>query len=307
MIEVGPERQRFTLQPVSGKAIPVFRGEVLRIAQVVGEQCVDFNCFNLRDYGERMSVAEMRQQGIRPRQGHLVASAPPRSRPMMAIVHMAETCVTDLVGARCDATLGEREYGIVDRTNCQDSLAEAIREYGLTPDDVHDSFNLWMHTIWDTTFRPLRNIGPPGDHVDLLALMDVLAVMATCGSGDLGQVSNFSLKPIEVAVFERSDASTALMDEYLTRCTGLKGQRSRATFRNSTIRTQVGLEAHDQPQYRPVFPIRYTEVPVDFSADEYGALIRLRGEIGATDEEVVRSAFMLWYRGSRARPHWLRP
>jgi hypothetical protein len=35
------------------------------IIQVEGEQCVDFNCFNLRDYKERMSVGHMRLQGFR--------------------------------------------------------------------------------------------------------------------------------------------------------------------------------------------------------------------------------------------------
>ena len=47
------------------RAIPLFAGEVMRIIQVEGEQCVDFNCFNLRDYKERMSVGHMRLQGFR--------------------------------------------------------------------------------------------------------------------------------------------------------------------------------------------------------------------------------------------------
>ena len=67
---------------------------------------------------------------------------------------------------------------------------------------VHDSFNMWMHTIWDGSFFPIRNVGP---HVDLLALMDVLAVPITCGSGDLGQISNFGFKPFQVQVFDASD------------------------------------------------------------------------------------------------------
>ena len=208
MSKYGNCRYDITLQPVSGKAIPVYKGEVLRIIQVGGEQCVDFNCFNLHDYKERMSVGHMRVQGFRVKEGHIAVSAPPRYRPMLAILHMAETCISDLLGARCDATAGEREYGLVPRTNCQDTFGEAIREYGLTPDDVHDSFNMWMHTVWKDSFFPVRNIGPKGDYVDLLALMDVLAVPITCGSGDIGQISNFGFKPIQVQVFEASDHST---------------------------------------------------------------------------------------------------
>jgi Domain of unknown function (DUF1989) len=50
--EYGPKRLELTLQPVTGKAVPVMRGEVLRIEQLVGGTCVDFNAFNLHDYKE---------------------------------------------------------------------------------------------------------------------------------------------------------------------------------------------------------------------------------------------------------------
>ena len=44
-----------------------------------------------------------------------------------------------------------------------------------------------MLLIWNGSFFPIRNVGPKGDYVDLLALMDVLTVPITCGSGDIGQ------------------------------------------------------------------------------------------------------------------------
>ena len=63
-------------------------------------------------------------------------------------------------------------------TNCQDILAEAQREYGLTPDDVHDSFNLFMHTDIGADGEPY--IAPQrakkGDYIELMALIDVLAI-----------------------------------------------------------------------------------------------------------------------------------
>jgi hypothetical protein len=308
MSTYGSCRYDITLQPISGKAIPLYRGEVLRVIQVGGEQCVDFNCFNLHDYKERMSVGHMRVQGIRVREGHVAVSAPPRYRPMLAILHMSETCITDLIGARCDATAGEREYGLTNRTNCQDTLAEAIREYGLTPDDVHDSFNMWMHTIWNGSFFPIRNIGPKRDYVDLLALMDVLAVPVTCGAGDIGQSSNFSFKPIQCQVFEASDDTRALMQRYVNQCTGFKNQRARKDFRMNDIRTERKLRPI--PGYKPrfrAFPIERKEIEVAFTASELKSIRALRGKIGKTDEEVVRAAFMLWYQGNRMKPHWVRP
>ncbi len=307
-MHLGECRYSETIRPISGRAIPLYAGEVLRITQVEGEQCVDFNCFNLYDYKERMSVGHMRVQGIRVRQGHIAVSAPPRYRPMLAITHMAETCVTDLLGARCDATSGELEYGLVPRTNCQDTLAEAIREYGLTPDDVHDSFNMWMHTIWGEGFYSVRNIGPKGDYVDLLALMDVLTVPVTCGSGDIGQVSNFGFKPIQVEVFKASEQSKLTMASYLEQCTGFKNQRMRSDFRVAEIRADRKLRPvrNYQPNFR-AYPIVQTEIEVVFSKSELATLRKLRGKIGKSDEEVVRATFMFWYQQNRAKPHWVRP
>src|SRR5262245_53699749 len=68
---------------------------------------------------------------------------------MFLILEIPETCRTDLLGGRCRASLFDRRgYGL--HTNCQDTLSAAIGEYDLTPDDVHDSLNLWMNTEWDS-------------------------------------------------------------------------------------------------------------------------------------------------------------
>ena len=70
-MQPGPCRYDDIIRPISGRALPLHKGEVLRITQVEGTQCVDFNCFNLHDYKERMSVGHMRVQGIRVREGHI--------------------------------------------------------------------------------------------------------------------------------------------------------------------------------------------------------------------------------------------
>ena len=76
-VPYGEMRDDFVLEPVSDKALPVYEGETLRIIQEVGGQCVDFNCFNLHDYRDYMSVGHMRRQGIRVVKGDYVLSAPP--------------------------------------------------------------------------------------------------------------------------------------------------------------------------------------------------------------------------------------
>ena len=56
MTEYGTKRVELILEPVTGKALPVYRGEVLRMVQVDGQQCVDFNAYSLYDYKEFMEA-----------------------------------------------------------------------------------------------------------------------------------------------------------------------------------------------------------------------------------------------------------
>lgn len=207
-------RYRETLQPVSGRALPVLKGETLRIVSPHGEQCVDFNAFNLHDYKEYMSVGSSRRQGLRLVEGDDLVTNSPRYRPILHISHMPATCVTDTMAARCNAVLFEKRFGFDWHTNCQDTLAEAVAEYRLTPDDVHDSFNIFMNTRWDDEghFWSDWNPSRPGDHVDLVACMDTLAVPIICGSGDVTLVSNFWLKPVEIEVYPATAESLALVE-----------------------------------------------------------------------------------------------
>ena len=58
------------LEPGTGKALEMKAGQILRIEQVEGLQCVDFNCFNLHDYKEFMHCGRTRTvHGFNPTKG----------------------------------------------------------------------------------------------------------------------------------------------------------------------------------------------------------------------------------------------
>src|SRR3974390_118634 len=200
----------WVLEPGTGKAIELLAGQILRVEQVEGLQCVDFNCFNLHDYKEFMHCGRTRTvHGFNPSTGTFLWSAPPRQRAMLYI--LADTVGrNDVLFPRCSAYLYESAYGFDVHTNCHDIQSEAQREYALTPDDVHDSFNLFMCTevTLDGHATMTRQNTKPGDHVDLLALMDVLAVPNVCGAAVM-RTSNFSLKPVRLTVFEATADAVA--------------------------------------------------------------------------------------------------
>jgi uncharacterized protein YcgI (DUF1989 family) len=306
-MNLGKSRYKERLEPVSGRALPVFKGETLRIAQVKGQQCVDFNAFNLHDYKEYMSVGHSRRQGLHLRKGDVLISNPPRRNAMMLITEMPETCISDTLGARCNAVIFEYRYGMSWHTNCQDTLAEAIREYGLTPDDVHDSFNMFMNTTWDANgnWWTEWNTGRPGDYVDLLACMDTLCVPIVCGSGDVTPVSNFSLKPLDITVFEATPETQSRAEEVERRFAAPKSRKGPADYRQPNIR--VERELRRDPNYRPEygnFPLKYEKMTVRVEATTFEGLARMvKAGHGDDLADAARRAFILWYQSTRLAVH----
>ena len=100
------------IEPGTGKALELRRGQILRIEQIAGRQCADFNCFNLHDYKEFFHTGRTRHlHGLHPTKGDFLWSAPPRERPMMAIIE--DTAGTnDVLYPRCSAFLFEYHYGL---------------------------------------------------------------------------------------------------------------------------------------------------------------------------------------------------
>jgi hypothetical protein len=175
--------RELVIEPGTGKALELRRGQILRIEQVEGGQCVDFNAFNLHDCKEHLHAGRTRNfHGVHPTAGQFIWSAPPREQPILYILEDTADC-NDVLFPRCSAYLYESSYGVAGHTNCDEIQAEAQREYGLTPDDVHDSFNFFMATGVDADGRlfAARQATRPGDHVDLLALIDLLTVPNVCG------------------------------------------------------------------------------------------------------------------------------
>lgn len=291
------------LQPGTGRALPVMRGQVLRIAQTEGEQCADFNAFNLHDYKEHFHTGRTRHMhGIHPREGDHLWSAPPRDRVMMTILR--DTCGTnDVLYPRCSALLFDLHFGLDPHTNCHDIQAEAQREYGLTPDDVHDSFNVWMHTGIDGGGQPYiaRNVAGPDDHIDLLAQIDVLAVPNVCGA-DVMATSNFALKPLLVQVLDGDDADRArLLPEAPAYP---RTQRTPADFRQPVIKADRRLRR--DASYEPAFtnvPLTTSTVRVELDPDEAAALERLvaAGPYGSDPGAALRYAFFSWYIAEHMR------
>ena len=192
----------------TGRAFTVEKGQIVRVACVDGPQVADFNAFGKDDPRERFwSIRTRIIGGSHLTVGHQLWSAPPWTRPMLTIVTDTVVhaplpngaCSHDLIFTRCDGRHYELVFGKKGVANCQDNLAAAIAEFGLTPYDVHDPFNIFMATGLNDEGRPfyLPSDAKKDDYVEFYAEIGCIIAISACPGGSSGAES----RPLQAEVF----------------------------------------------------------------------------------------------------------
>lgn len=195
--------EEFIIPKERGHAFQLRTGQVLRVIEIEGGQTVDFNAFVSPDFRERFSAGRTRFfTGIHPRKGDSLWSNPPHERPLFTII---EDTVgeNDLMFPRCSRIVFE-PFGLAGHRGCQDSLQEAIAPYGLTPDDVHDTFNGFMKTGVDANGGIYIDLpsASRGDYMDLLCHVDCLVALSACPAGDVHATNGGVNKPLKVEIYD---------------------------------------------------------------------------------------------------------
>jgi hypothetical protein len=209
-------------------------------------------------------------------------------------------------GHRCNGLLNEIEYGFIDHPNCQDTFAEAIREYGLTPDDVHDSYNLWMRTtVTPDGRREFHwNRARQNDYVDLLAVIDTLSVPIICGI-DTIPLNNYDPGSIRLQVFAASPSTRELVEIIQKRFGRFRAQKTPQDFKKKEIRTQRELEPN--PNYVPNYWPKPTETSIDVNlteeVDQILQSLLATGDYLETKEHALLHSFLRWYDVAWPRDH----
>lgn len=193
---------------MSGAACEVPQGHVLRIACTEGGQVCDFNAFNREDPKEMFWSGRTRLfQRAHLTVGDRLWSTPPKMRPMFTIIadtvehpdlpHNARS--HDLMYCRCNARNVELKTGVKDAPNCNDNISKAIEEFGLSPDYVHDAFNIFMVTGLNENdrFFYVDPVAQKGDYMELYAEMDCIVGVSACPGGSSGPEK----KPLGLQVF----------------------------------------------------------------------------------------------------------
>ncbi len=186
------------LEPQTGTAFTVMRGETIRVTDPLGGQVSDLTAFALDDTREWLSSGRTIDYAntIALTEGHVLFSN--RSNPMLTITE-DRVGRHDFLLAPCSPEMFQRLYGYEgEHPSCFMNLANALAEFGIEPDQVPTAFNIFMN-VNVLPSGELRIDPPPskaGDFIEFRAEMDLVVGVTAC-SAEL--TNNGSFGPIDVA------------------------------------------------------------------------------------------------------------
>jgi urea carboxylase-associated protein 1 len=176
-------------------------GEVLRITDIEGQQAVDLILYRLDNLDEKFWAAHSAKLNgtIYLSTGHVLYSD--QANPMMTILDDT-VGVNDVICGSCSSVLDALRYG-PDKAppGCMDNFEAAIKPWGLARKDVPMCFNIFLDYPVEDGGKVGMHDGPskPGDHIDLRADMDVLAVISNCPQEN-NPCNGYNPTPIRVTV-----------------------------------------------------------------------------------------------------------
>lgn len=193
---------RAEIAPRSGIAFALRAGQRLRVIDPQGEQVADLIAFNRDDTQEYLSSGRTLDYASRLflTTSDLLYSN--RSRPMFRI---GEDRVRrhDFLLTPCSADTFRILYGHDHpHRGCHGNLAEALAPFGIAPDQIPVTFNVFMNVdvngeTGELAVRPPRS--KAGDFVDFVAQMDMIVGLTACAAE---QSNNYRFKPIDYEVFD---------------------------------------------------------------------------------------------------------
>lgn len=217
---------RITVPPRDARCFSARAGQTIRISSVEGPQVGDLNLWNADDLSERFYSGKTRAlHGSHVTRGDRLWSSFPALRPMATIV--ADTldwygidpfggAVHDVIGTRCDPyTHALLSDGGQYHHCCHSNLTRALADRTGLPlteaeRHVHDVLNVFMCTGFTRdTGQYFMKASPvrPGDHIDLLAEIDLLGALSACPGGDCGAEHSSDAAPCHPLLVEVFDSA----------------------------------------------------------------------------------------------------
>jgi hypothetical protein len=161
----------------------VREGQTLRILDLEGNQAVDFLMYALDDDAERYSAQDTiaAQGNIFLREGSVLMS---NERRPMATVTGTSVAYHDTIGGACSCESNTLRYGHHTKAQhaCVENFLQGNARWGRGKRDMVSNINWFMNVPVepDGALGIVDGISAPGLYVDILAHMDLVAVVSNC-------------------------------------------------------------------------------------------------------------------------------
>lgn len=191
--------QKYHLEPQTGIAPTIKKGQLLKIIDPQGEQVSDLTAFALADNAEWLSSGRTIDYANRIylTTGNILYSN--RSRPMLTIIEDTvgrhDFLLTPCSPETFQIIYGNHEY----HPSCFENLYTHLAQFGITPDMIPTTLNVFMNVVVLETGE-LRIDPPPskaGDFIVFRAEMDLIIGVTACSAE---KSNNYSFKPIDVEI-----------------------------------------------------------------------------------------------------------
>ncbi len=170
------------LPPRGHTAFELRAGERLEVVDRDGQQCCDLVCFDAEDPRERASTHAtiMRNGSVYLTAGHQVYSV--SQEPLMRVLEDTVGGGHDLLAGMCSEASTRLKFGVSGAPNCTDNLRQALAPFGVGPELIVDSLNLFMRmpVAPDGSVQILEPISAAGDKVVLEAVVGCLVGISNC-------------------------------------------------------------------------------------------------------------------------------
>ena len=161
----------------------VRKGQTLRIVDLEGNQAVDFLMYALEDDAERYSAQDTiaAQRNIFLKAGARLLSNEGRA---MATIAATSVAYHDTIGGACSCESNTLRYGHHTKAQhaCVENFLQANGRWGRGKRDMVSNINWFMNVPVepDGALGIVDGISAPGLYVDLVAEMDLVAVVSNC-------------------------------------------------------------------------------------------------------------------------------
>jgi uncharacterized protein len=183
------------IEPQTGIAFELRRGQSLRVVDLEGEQVADLIAFAREDKREWLSSGRSIDYANRIylTTGDVLYSN--RSRPMFTIT-ADDVGRHDFLLTPCSPQTFEIIYkNTAPHPSCFANLAQHLAQFGIAPDSIPTTLNIFMNVEvgGDGTLSILPPRSKAGDAITLRAEMDLIVGLTAC-SAEIS--NNYRFKPI---------------------------------------------------------------------------------------------------------------